>query len=78
MPYELLSGEFFPCAAKENGGYYVAIFVSTEQAWLRTAKTGWVDEQMAAHLEALVVDGGYALNEKAMEKIDGVVTAALS
>ena len=58
-------------SAKEDG-YYVVMFVSTEQAWLRTARTGWVEAEMNAHMEALVKDGGYELNEKAMAKVDGI------
>lgn len=61
-------------AAKDGSGYYVAVFASAEAAWKRTARTGWVNEAFTEHMKTLVA--GYAINEKAMAKVDGVITTA--
>ena len=60
-------------AAKDGSGYYLAVFASSEAAWKRTARTGWVDEAFTEHMKTLV--GNYSINEKAMAKVDGVVTS---
>ena len=59
-------------AAADGKGYYLAVFSSTEQAWLRNARSGWVNESLEAELKKLVAD--YSINEEVMEKIDGVIT----
>lgn len=59
-------------AAKDGSGYYLAVFASSEAAWKRNARTGWVDEAFTEHMKTLVVN--YSINEKAMAKVDGVVT----
>ena len=61
-------------AAKDGSGYYLAVFASSEIAWTRNARTGWVDEAFTEHMKTLVVN--YSINEKAMAKVDGVVTTA--
>ncbi len=57
---------------KDGKGYYLVAFSSTEQAWLRNARTGWINESFKNHIEELVKD--YEINEAAMEKIEGVIT----
>ncbi len=61
---------------KDGKGYYLAIFSSTEQAWLRSARSGWINEAFAEHMKTLVAD--YEINEEAMEKIEGVITTTTS
>ena len=62
--------------AADGEGYYVVVFSSTEQAWLRTARSGWVDEAYENHIKEIVAD--YVINEAAMEKVEGVVTTTAS
>lgn len=59
-------------AAADGKGYYLAVFSSSEQAWLRNARSGWVNESFEAEMKKLVAD--YSINEEVMEKIDGVIT----
>ena len=59
---------------KDGKGYYLVLFASGEQAWTRSARTGWTNEKFAAHMEEVIANGGYELNEDAMSKIDGVQT----
>ena len=59
-------------AAADGKGYYLAVFSSSEQAWLRNARSGWVNETFEAELKKLVAD--YSINEEVMKKIDGVIT----
>ena len=59
-------------------GYYLAVFVSSDVAWRRTAISGVASELLEAHMENLVAEGNYEINEKAMAKIDGVVTEAVT
>ena len=59
-------------AAADGKGYYLAVFSSSEQAWLRNARSGWVNESLENELKKLVAD--YSINEEVMEKIDGVIT----
>ena len=56
----------------DEKSYYLAVCASTEEAWSRSARSGWVDEAFTEHMKTLVE--GYTINESAMEKIDGVVT----
>lgn len=60
--------------AADGKGYYLAVFVSGDEAWSRSAKSGWVDEAFTEHMKELVAN--YKINENAMEKIDDVVTTA--
>ncbi len=60
----------------KDGKFYVAIFKSSEATWLRTARTDWVDAELTEHIQSLIKDGGYELNAKAMEKVEGVITTA--
>lgn len=60
--------------AKDGKSYYLVIFISTEATWLRTARTSWIDAEITEHLDALVKDGGYTLNEDSMAKIEDLVT----
>ena len=57
---------------KDGKGYYLVAFSSTEQAWLRNARSGWINQAFTEHMENLVAD--YEINEEAMDKIDGVIT----
>ena len=59
-------------AAADGKGYYLAVFSSSEQAWLRKARSGWVNESLENELKKLVAD--YSINEEVMEKIDGVIS----
>ncbi len=56
----------------KSAGYYLAVFFSTEQAWLRDARTGWVNEALTDQIDELVKD--YKFNEEAMEKIEDAPT----
>ena len=56
----------------DEKSYYLAVCASTEEAWTRSARSGWVDEAFTEHMKTLVE--GYSINESAMEKIDGVIT----
>lgn len=58
--------------SKDEKSYYLAVFASSEEAWTRSARSGWVDEAFTEHMKTLVAD--YEINESAMEKIDGVIT----
>ncbi len=60
--------------AKDGKGYYLALFVSGEQAWTRSARTGWTNEKFTEHMKEVVANGGYELNEDAMSKIEGIQT----
>ena len=60
--------------AGSDGKYYLVVYVSSEQTWLRTARTDWIDAEITAHLEKLVKDGGYAFNADVMAKIEDVAT----
>ena len=57
-------------------GFYLAYFLSSEQEWIRTAKDGWVANEMTEKLEALVKDGGYEMSETALNEI-GKITITL-
>ena len=59
--------------SEDEKSYYLAVFASTEEAWTRSARSGWVDEAFTEHMKTLVAD--YEINESAMEKIDGVITS---
>ena len=59
-------------ASKDGKGFYLAVFSSTEQAWLRSARTGWVNEQFTEHMKGLIAN--YKINEEVMDKIEGVIT----
>jgi hypothetical protein len=59
-------------AAEDGKSYYLVVFASSEEAWTRSARSGWVDESFTEHMKTLVE--GYTINESAMEKIDGVIT----
>lgn len=60
----------------KDGGFYLVTFVSSEQTWLRTARTSWVDAEVKAHLQDLVKEGGYEMNQDSLNKIEEVTTAA--
>ena len=60
--------------AKDGKGYYLALFVSGEQAWTRSARTGWTTEKFTEHMKEVVANGNYELNEDAMSKIEGIQT----
>ena len=60
-------------AAEDGKSYYLVVFASTEEAWTRSARSGWVDEAFTEHMKTLVES--YTINESAMEKIDGVITS---
>lgn len=66
------ANDFDIVQTKDGKGYYLVVFSSTEQAWLRSARTGWVNEAFTEHMKTLVAD--YEINEEAMDKIDGVIT----
>ena len=57
---------------KDGKGYYLAVFLSSEQAWTRSARTGWTEKQFADHMDTLMAD--YVINEEVMNKIEGVIT----
>ena len=58
--------------AADGKGYYLAVFSSSEQAWTRNARSGWVNEAFEAHIQTLV--GDYKINDEAMAKVEGVIT----
>ncbi len=60
-------------SAKDEG-YYLALYVSGEEAWTRSARTGWTEEQFAEHMKKVIADGGYKINEQELSKIEGVIT----
>ena len=60
--------------AKDGKGYYLATFVNGEQAWSRSARSGWTNEQFESHMKDVIANGGYEFNEDAMSKIEGVLT----
>ena len=60
--------------SKDGKSFYLAVYMSSEQTWLRTARTDWIDEQIVAHMDELVKNGDYKLNETEMAKIEDVVT----
>lgn len=59
---------------KDGKGYYLVLFVSAEQAWTRSARTGWTNEKFTEHMKDVVANGNYELNEDAMSKIEGIQT----
>ena len=71
---ERKDGDVEIIANKDGTGYYLALFSSGEQAWLRNARTGWTEEKFSAHMEDVIAKGGYEFNEDAMSKIEGVIT----
>ncbi len=68
------ANDFEIVQAANDKGYYLVVFSSTEQAWLRSARSGWVDEAYENHIKELVKD--YTINKAAMEKVEGVITTA--
>ena len=56
----------------DGKGYYLAAFSSSEQAWTRNARSGWVNKSFEDHIKTLV--GDYKINEEAMAKVEGVIT----
>ena len=60
--------------AKDGKGYYLALYASGEDAWIRSARTGWTEEKFTAHMKDVVAKGNYEFNEDAMSKIEGVLT----
>ena len=54
---------------KSSSGYYLAYFKSTEQTWTRTAKDAWVAAEMTTRLTNLIKDGGYVVDEGALNQI---------
>lgn len=58
----------------DGKSYYLAVYVSAEGTSLRTARTDWIDEELTAHLDKLVKDGGYDFNAEAMAKIEDAST----
>ncbi len=60
--------------AGTDGKYYLVVYMSKEQTWLRTARTDWIDAEITSHLDNLVKDGRYAFNADVMAKIEDVAT----
>ena len=63
---------------KVAGYYLAAVFASSDIAWKRTAKSGLASELFTEHMKNVIAEGNYEINEKAMAKIDGVVTEAVT
>ena len=67
-------GDLAVVASKDGKSFYLVTFMSSEQTWLRTAKTDWTESKITDHLKELVKNGGYTFNEDSMAKIEDVVT----
>ncbi len=59
---------------KDGKGYYLVLYASGEEAWTRSARTGWTEEKFAEHMKSVIANGNYEFNEDAMSKIEGVLT----
>ena len=59
---------------KNGKGYYLVLYASGEEAWTRSARTGWTEEKFATHMKDVIANGNYEFNEDAMSKIEGVLT----
>ena len=53
----------------DENAFFIAYFNSSEKKWTRSARDGWIEEEMTKNISELVKDGCYAWNEDALDMI---------